>query len=144
MASSTDAKERAQAALTLICSPRAADRGHLLLHSARGLTLSASRGDSTPAPSTSAVESFLVRAQDREDALDEMATGELPATQAPATTLEVGQTCYDLFLLSCVKDDELYIAGVAAIAANDNAFDAVKQSQLLSTLAQHLLATGAS
>ena len=58
--------------------------------------------------------------------------------------LEVGTLRYDLLLLSCVVDDEHRIAGVAAIAANDNAFDAVKQAQLLGTLAQHLLETGSS
>ena len=142
--SSTDATERAQAALELICAARGAFSGHLFLRSASGLTLSASRGDGTLAPDASAVEAFLLRAQDREDALDDMATGELPATEAPVTMLEVGTLRYDLLLLSCVVDDEHRIAGVAAIAANDNAFDAVKQAQLLGTLAQHLLETGSS
>jgi hypothetical protein len=144
MARSSQSEERAQAALQLICASRRASSGHLYLTSPMGLMLSASQGEFAAPPVIADVREFLTCTREREEKIDEMATGDLPEAGALDNSIQVGKTRYALLVLSCIVDDERKIAGVAAIAAGDTLIDGLRQAQLLDVLASHLLEVGDS
>ncbi len=137
-----DPQERAKTALQLICASRQARAGHLFLMSEEGWALRASEGAAAPASLLSEVRAFTARRQAEADAMDDMATGELLETSTPRTTIELGVEPFELLLLSCVIDGQRNIAGVAAIAANDNEADPAHQNELLHALAAQLLEAG--
>ena len=135
--------ERARRALQLLCEFRKVDTGHLYLTSPVGLVLSASHGEHAPPPDSSVLLRFLEQARAHSQAMDDMATGEL-VDDAFANTVLAGIDCsYELLLLSTVIDDTWKVAAVAAVAHSDASLLPVQQSQLLSALAEHLLADGA-
>jgi hypothetical protein len=142
MTRSQRADERAQAALQLLCASRNASCGHLYLISADGLLLSASQGSPAPLPAVSEVLQFLTRTQDRAEDMDELVTGQLLEQSAPSALVQAEGTRYELLLLSRISESAEKIAGVAAIALSDTPVDALRQAQLLSVLATHLLEVG--
>jgi hypothetical protein len=85
---------------------------------------------------------FWARPEERAAHMDDRATGVLTEEVAPSATLIAGGSSYELLVLSCMVDGESKIAGIAAIAAGDGDYDAMKQAQLLQALASHLLERG--
>jgi serine/threonine protein kinase/ABC-type transporter Mla MlaB component len=131
--------DRARKALQLLCEFRKTDTGHLYLPSPVGLVLCASQGEHAQPADPSALSRFLDQAQAHSHAMDHMATEE-PVDDTLANTMLAGTGCsYELLLLSSVVADTWQVAAVAAVAHNGASFEPLRQRQLLSALAEHLL-----
>ena len=134
----SNALGRARAALALICAAHAAERGHLYVHSARGLARVASLGADAQIPEPELVRQFMTRATEHAAELDDMATDELTA-EAPIETIELGATRYEPLLLSCVIGEETRVAGVALVETGAATVNRLHSGQLLHAVARHLL-----
>jgi hypothetical protein len=140
MSTESEPHERALLALRMICEARQVEGGHLFLSSADGaVALGASQGSHSPMPTLDQLRSFLTEVRKREADMDDMETGWLSSDPRPDTKLEVDGVQLELLVLSCVVDGDSQIVGLATIAANDNTEPASPDSELLSTLAKHLL-----
>lgn len=139
MARTRRARERAQAALQLICASRHASCGHLYTASPEGLVWSASLGDCPPpAASMAALHDALVKAEARERAIDEITTGEPLAHPDVESSIAVDGTEYALLPLSYAVEGAARAVAVAAVAVTAAARDPWRQKQLLEVVALHL------
>ncbi|HKU43311.1 MAG TPA: protein kinase [Polyangiales bacterium] len=136
--------ERAKRALRLLCEARAASGGHLYLIGQELPVLVASCGSvGDPGNLADHVREFLYQEQSRAETMTEIVTGTLLGeAEAAHSSARIGSTDYELLLLSCVVDGEGVVAGVAAVAKGERRVHYIKQSQLLNTLASHLLSAG--
>jgi hypothetical protein len=134
-------EQRADVALNLICDMRRSRTGHLYLLSGESLVLAASRGEAAPENLAPLVHEYLVQEQNRSETMTMMATGNLLDEVPDASSTCIGDTTYQFLLLSCVVDAVGKVAGVAAVVADETRVRNVKQGQLLSALATHLVTT---
>ena len=68
-----------------------------------------------------------------------MATGNVLDGVRDDSSARIGDTDYQLLLLSCVVGGVGRVAGVAAVATGETAVSDVKQDQLLTAIAMHLI-----
>jgi hypothetical protein len=141
LTASSDLPGRCATALRLICSSRAARGGHLFLAANDGPQLMATCDLAHPADDLSGrVRDYLTEHTGRSDeetvALDENTVADIPSDAAVAT---VDGHKYELLLLTCVQENEVRIAGVLAIEPGEQPRSDPRQTQLLSTIAEHLV-----
>jgi len=140
MAQALNHEARAQTALQLLCTARGVSAGQLYLGDPDNLQLSASQGELPALPNTAQLAHLMRRAVQHEDALDEMATDALSDDAvANRSFVQLGDTEFELLLLSSMVDGIPTHAGVAVIATGADDMDPIRQSQLLSSLAAQLL-----
>jgi hypothetical protein len=65
--------------------------------------------------------------------------GEVEAAQS---TIRAGGSDYELLLLTCIVDGAGVVAGVAALVKGERLVHYVRETQLLNTLAAHLIQSG--
>jgi hypothetical protein len=137
-------EERAKRALRLLCEARAASGGHLYLVSQEHPQLAASYGATTdPANLADYVREYLTQEQSRADTMTEIATGTiLGEMEAGQSTVSAGGIAYELLLLTCILEGSGVVAGVAAVVKGERRVHYIKQTQLLNTLASHLIQAG--
>jgi hypothetical protein len=137
-------EERAKRALRLLCEARAAIGGHLYLVGQEHPQLVASYGPvGNPENLADFVREYLAQEQSRAETMTEIATGTLLAEiEAPQSTVSAGGSEYELLLLTCVLEGSGIVAGVAAVAKGERRVHYIKQTQLLNTLAAHLIQSG--
>jgi hypothetical protein len=70
-----------------------------------------------------------------------MASADLPDDVPDDSSVRIGEIDYRLLLLSCVIGEVGQLAGVAAVSGGEPAVSNVKQAQLLTAIAAHLVAT---
>jgi hypothetical protein len=141
LSASIDLPDRCLKALRLVCSARAARGGHLFLAAANdGPQLMASCDLAQPADGLSRrVREYLVEQEDRFDTLT-IALGDDEAVEvmSDVAVANVDGLRYELLPLTSVRNQELRIAGVVAIAPGELPQNNPRQTQLLSTIAAHL------
>jgi hypothetical protein len=141
LSASIDLPDRCLKALRLVCSARAARGGHLFLAAANdGPQLMASCDLAQPADGLSRrVGEYLVEQEDRFDTLT-IALGEDEPVEVmnDVAVANVDGLRYELLPLTSVRNQELRIAGVVAIAPGELPQNNPRQTQLLSTIAAHL------
>ncbi|HKP64830.1 MAG TPA: serine/threonine-protein kinase [Polyangiales bacterium] len=137
-------EDRAKRALRLLCEARAAAGGHLYLVGQDLPRLAASYGAVTdPENLADFVREYLMQEQSHAETMTEIATGTLLAeVEAGQATVSAGGTDYELLLLTCIVDGEGVVAGVAAVVKGERRVHYIKQTQLLNTLAAHLIQAG--
>jgi hypothetical protein len=140
MVGALDTQQRAQAALQLICDMRGTSAGHLYLLSGDSLVLGASCGEEPPENLAGLVEDYLAQEQSRSEIMTAMATGNLLDEAPDASSARIGDTQYQLLLLSCVVEAVGKVAGVAAVPTGEMGVRNARQAQLLTELAKHLAA----
>jgi hypothetical protein len=143
MVGAVRSEDRAKAALQLICDMRSAGAGHLYLAAAGSWVLGASRGEAPPDNLDVIVSEYVTQEQNRSETMTAMATGNVLDDVPDASTMRVGDTDYQLLLLSCVVEGVGQVAGVAAVAKGATSARNVKQGQLLSALARQLVVRSA-
>jgi hypothetical protein len=137
------AEDRAKAALHLICDMRRAGAGHLYLAAGKSWVLGASRGEAPPENLDVIVSAYVTQEQNCSETMTAMATGNVLDDVPDASSTRIGDTDYQLLLLSCVVDGIGQVTGVAAVAKGPTSTRNVKQGQLLSALARQLVAGSA-
>jgi hypothetical protein len=137
MVGAVRAEQRAEAALELICDMRSSSVGHLYLSSGDTFALGASRGEAAPERLALLAREYL----EEERSCSQSMTAMMPENLPDDTSARIGDTHYQLLLLSCVIGGVGQVAGVAAVATGESAVRNVKQEQLLTALAMHLVAT---
>jgi Protein kinase domain/AAA ATPase domain len=137
-------EDRAKRALRLLCEARAAAGGHLYLVGQDRPQLAASYGTvESPGNLVDFVRDYLAQEQSRADTMTEIATGTLLGeAEAAQSTVSAGGADYELLLLTCIVEGEGVVAGVAAIVKGERRVHYIKQTQLLNTLAAHLIQSG--
>jgi hypothetical protein len=141
LAGAGDAHDRYLRALRMVCSSRAARGGHLFLPANHGPQLVASCDLAPPAAQLNdLVRDYLSEQEDRFDTLTIALDHDVPV--GPTSTIptaSVDGIDYELMLLTCQQDNEARIAGIMAIVAGETPRTNPRQSQLLSTIAAHLV-----
>jgi hypothetical protein len=143
MVGAVRAEDRAKAALHLICDMRRAGAGHLYLAAGKSWVLGASRGEAPPENLDVIVSAYVTQEQNCSETMTAMATGNVLDDVPDASSTRIGDTDYQLLLLSCVVDGIGQVTGVAAVAKGPTSTRNVKQGQLLSALARQLVAGSA-
>jgi hypothetical protein len=136
--------DRAERALRLLCETRKSTGGHLYVVTSTGLRHAASLGG-VVAPSSLAdlIDEYLKQESARADTMTEIVTGTMMAEEnASSSTVRCGGVGYEMLLLASVVGGSGIVAGVAALVESDQRVRYVKQAQLLSTLAAHLVEGG--
>ena len=95
-----------------------------------------------PQPALAELQVFATRAQERAAAVEEMVTGDLLEQPAPRVMIEAQGVEYELLPLACLIGNETTVVSVVAVAVGEASVDAVRQGELLNTLAMHLLESG--
>jgi hypothetical protein len=137
------AQDRAKAALQLICDMRGVGAGHLYLAAGNSWVLGASRGEVPPQNLDVIVRDYVTEEEHRSESMTAMLTGNVSDEAPDAASTRVGDTDYQLLLLSCVVDGVAQVTGVAAVAKGAKTAHNVQQGHLLSALAKQLLARSA-
>ena len=141
LAGSTELPDRCLKALRLVCGARAARGGHLFLAANDGPQLMASCDLAQPADGLSRrVREYLIEQEDRFDTMT-IAVGEDQPIEVmnDVAVASVDGLEYELLPLTSVESQELRIAAVLAIAPGEHLRNNPRQTQLLSTIAAHLV-----
>lgn len=135
-------KERATAALDIICKAHGARAGHLFLIAPAGPLLCASKDDCAPPDALAhSVATYISEQQRRATELDDMATSAGTDAHALPAPVSSGDRIHQLLMLRCMVDGATVLVGVAALEC-DGGNEIEPQVQLLNLLSMSLLESG--
>jgi hypothetical protein len=140
MADCTNARERAERALGLLCDGDPPTRGHLLLCTAEGLALVASN---TACNSVTEIVSFASGCLERESQASSMETGALSSLSVGTLSAEWRDregADYEVVLLAASVSGTFSIGGVVLLAKGDAML--VRNPRLVEAIARTLITSG--
>jgi tetratricopeptide (TPR) repeat protein len=129
--------ERAQAALQIICNARNVDSGQLFLTGPSGLILAAAQGQAPFVP-VDEVRAFVERLEAHSRSLDDMET-DAELEDPTSTTVLVAGGNYLLLPLACAQNVAQRTVGAVAVMNSQLQVDRIRENQLLTLIAEHLL-----
>jgi hypothetical protein len=145
LSGATDAQDRSQRALRLLCDTCDASAGHLFLVDATAPRIAASLGSNKPTRELlDVVDKYLSEQRDGQDAATAMLDEDQDISELMSHAVaRAGALDYELMLLTSeTSRGELKIAGVAAIATSQSRVRTAKPHKLLAALGAQLLAYG--